>query len=252
MTIAILSAMAEENASMLTQMNEVESIEIGARHYHQGKLWGTDVVVVFSHWGKVAAASTATVLIDRFKVSEIIFTGVAGAIDRTLNIGDIVIASDLYQHDMDARPMIARHEIPLLGVTALPSSIQRSEQLLGAARRFVDSQLPDTLGADTVEEFALHSPKVLHAPIASGDQFISSEECADDIRKRLPDVVCVEMEGASVAQVCTEFGTPFSVVRTISDAANEQAGIDFPKFIRSVAQLYSLNIVKNLFDNQQR
>ena len=249
MSIAILSAMAEENASLITQMSEVESIEIGGRHYHQGKLWGTDVVVVFSHWGKVAAASTATVLIDRFKVSEIIFTGVAGGIDRTLNIGDIVIASDLYQHDMDARPIIGRHEIPLLGVTALPSSVRRGRQLLAAARRFVNSQLADTLGADTINEFLLHSPKVLNAPIASGDQFISSEQCADDIRNRLPEVVCVEMEGASVAQVCTEFGIPFSVVRTISDAANEQAGIDFPKFIHSVAQTYSLNILKNLFDD---
>ena len=249
MSIAILSAMAEENASLVTQMSEVQSIEIGRRHYHQGKLWGKEVVIVFSHWGKVAAASTATVLIDRFKVSEIIFTGVAGGIDRTLNVGDIVIGSDLYQHDMDVRPIIGRHEIPLLGVTALPSSVRQGKQLLAAANRFVDSQLADTLGANTVNEFSLHSPKVINAPIASGDQFISSEECANDIRNRLPEVVCVEMEGASVAQVCTEFSIPFSVVRTISDAANEQAGIDFPKFIRSVAQVYSLNIIKNLFDD---
>ena len=246
MSIAILSAMSEENASLVSQMRNVECIEIGRRHYHQGELWGQDVVVVFSHWGKVAAASTTTLLIDRFKVSEIIFTGVAGGIDRTLNIGDIVVATDLYQHDMDARPIIERHEIPLLGVAAMPSSVPRRGQLLEAARRFVDSQLLDALSADTISEFSLHSPKVLSAPVASGDQFISTEQRVDDIRSRLPGVACVEMEGASVAQVCTEFGIPFSVVRTISDAANEQAGIDFPKFIRSVAQIYSLNIVKNL------
>ena len=175
----------------------------------------------------------------------------AGGIDRTLNIGDIVVATDLYQHDMDARPIIERHEIPLLGVAAMPSSVPRRGQLLEAARRFVDSQLLDALSADTISEFSLHSPKVLSAPVASGDQFISTEQRVDDIRSRLPGVACVEMEGASVAQVCTEFGIPFSVVRTISDAANEQAGIDFPKFIRSVARIYSLNIVKNLLDDQE-
>jgi len=248
MTIAILSAMNEENASLAGHMSHVEKIDIGSRCYHKGKLWDNDVVVVFSHWGKVAAASTATILIERFGVSEILFTGVAGGIDRTLNVGDIVIATDLYQHDMDARPLIARHEIPLLGIAAMPADKQRRNQLYDAAELFIASQINDVLGAETISEFGLQSPKVITASIASGDQFISSEKRVQDLRSRLPDVACVEMEGAAVAQVCTEFGVPFSVVRTISDSANEQAGIDFPKFIRSVAQLYTLHIMKNLLD----
>ena len=246
MTIAILSAMAEENDTLLPHMRDVQSSQIGRRTYHQGALFGTPVVVVFSHWGKVAAASTAAVLISHFKVDEIIFTGVAGAIDATLNVGDVVVGSDLYQHDMDARPLIERHEIPLLGMTAMPSDLKRRAQLADAAQRFISVELPTVLAQDVVDSFRLHAPKVVTAAIASGDQFISSQESVDDLRARLSDVACVEMEGGSVAQVCTEFGVPFSVVRTISDAADEAAPIDFPRFIKDVARQYSLGIIKNL------
>ena len=246
MCIAILSAMAEENDSLVGQMSDVETVELGRRTYHRGQLWGKEVVVVFSHWGKVAAASTCTVLITHFNVSEIIFTGVAGAVDRSLKIGDIVVATDLYQHDMDVRPIIERHEIPLLGVAAMASDPRRRAQMLGAANSFVSNQLAQLLSQEAIEQFSLHAPKAVQGGIASGDQFISSEAHVADIGKRLPDVLCVEMEGGAVAQVCTEFGIPFSVVRTISDTADEQAGMDFPKFIQQVAQLYSLGIVKNM------
>lgn len=249
MCIAILSAMAEENASLVSQMTNAEEVKVGRRVYHRGELWGIDVVVVFSHWGKVAAASTTTMLIDHFDASEILFTGVAGAVSSSLNVGDIVVASDLYQHDMDARPIIERHEIPLLGIRAIPSCLTRRRQLVQASTTFVNQQLEECLPAGAVEEFSLNTPKVMTGAVASGDQFISSQKDVEDLRQRLPDVLCVEMEGAAVAQVCIEFGIPFSVVRTISDAANEAAGVDFPKFINEVAQVYSLGIVKNLLQS---
>ena len=247
MTIAILSAMAEENASLVQQMESVRSVEIAQRIYHTGTLWGRDVVVVFSHWGKVAAASTATILIHHFKVTEILFTGVAGAIDPTLRIGDIVIADMLYQHDMDARPMIERHEIPLLGIAGMAANTDRLEQLEKASQNFVKHDLKQVISSDTLTSFSLSEPSVKIAAIASGDQFISSTEKVNDIRSRLSNVACVEMEGGAIAQVCTEFSVPFSVVRTISDSANEHAAVDFPRFISEVAQVYSLGIVQRLF-----
>lgn len=248
MPIAILSAMAEENASLVAQMSDVSISEIGGRHYYSGRLWGVDAVVVFSHWGKVAAASTATVLITQFNVSEVIFTGVAGGIDPSLNVGDVVIASQLYQHDVDVRPIIARHEIPMLGIAAMPSSVLRQQQLLDAARKFAGTQVDQMMSKEIVDEFSLHSPKVVLAAIASGDQFVSSTASVNDLRSRLPDVVCVEMEGGAVAQVCIEFDIPFSVIRTVSDSADEEAGIDFPRFVKEAAQIFSSGIVKNLFD----
>ena len=265
--IAILSAMPEENASLVQLMNEqatdscmstgtddgtdkggysVDVIERGMRRYHCGTLWGHDVVVVFSHWGKVAAASTASFLINSLDVREIVFTGVAGALDPSLNVGDIVIGDELYQHDMDASPIIERHEIPLLGMKALPTCESRRPQLVSAAQRFAKDSFDHTISQAIREQFDLKDIAIRVGSIASGDQFISDIATLNDIRRRLPDTLCVEMEGAAVAQVCAEHQIPFSIVRTISDSADEAAAIDFPKFIESVAQLYSLAIVENL------
>lgn len=246
MTIAIMSAMTEENASLFAHMNDVTTTEAGGRIYHKGDLWGHQVVIVFSHWGKVAAASTVTHLIAAMGIQEVIFTGVAGGIHESLNIGDVVIAEQLYQHDMDASPIIPRHEIPLMGIAAIDSDEERRSQLMIAAKGFINTQLETTLSPEVRDEFLLHSPKVVTADIASGDQFISSNESVQDLRERLPSVACVEMEGAAIAQVCKNYNIPFSVVRTISDAANDSAHVDFPKFIEEVAQVYTLGIIRSL------
>jgi len=246
MTIAIMSAMAEENAALVAQMTGAFTTKVGGRTYHQGELWGHSVVLVFSHWGKVAAASTTTYLITGLGVKEIIFTGVAGGIHADLNVGDIVIANQLYQHDMDASPMIPRHEIPLLGRASIESDPNRRVQLQDAAERFVREDLTKTLSVELRKAFALEQPKVVIGDIASGDQFISSNAEVEDLRERLSTVACIEMEGAAVAQVCEAFHVPFSVIRTISDSANDEASVDFPRFINEVAKLYSLGIVRCL------
>lgn len=268
--LAIMSAMAEENNALVALMHEqsreaiertrdqsdahstqhhVKVVESGMRQYHCGRLWGHDVVLVFSHWGKVASASTTSFLINSLNVNEILFTGVAGAVGDELNIGDIVIGNQLYQHDMDASPIIERHEIPLLGCKALPSCDRRRPQLLAAVERFVMDDFAHYISEETREQFDLQDICVKVGNIASGDQFISDSATLEDIRQRLPDTLCVEMEGAAVAQVCAEHQIPFSIVRTISDSANEAAPLDFPKFIESVAQCYSLAIMKNLLDH---
>ena len=248
MTIAIMSAMAEENAALVAKMTGVFTTKVGGRTYHQGELWGHSVVLVFSHWGKVAAASTTTYLIAGLGVKEILFTGVAGGIYADLNVGDIVIAKALYQHDMDASPIIPRHEVPLLGRAAIESNVSRREQLQIAAESFLKQDITKTISVDLREEFSLQAPKVMVGDIASGDQFISSNTEVADLRERLPSVVCVEMEGAAVAQVCDAFHVPFSVIRTISDSANDEAGVDFPRFINEVAKLYTLGVMRCLLE----
>ncbi len=239
--------MEEECISLLDQMKDTITTSIAGRQYYQGRLWDKDVVVVFSRWGKVAAASTTVVLIREFKVSEIVFTGVAGSIDDSLHIGDVVVGRYIYQHDLDARPMIAQYEIPLMGVVAIETQQEKQVQIVDAANRFVNAELSDHISNKTVQEFGLGSPKVVLGGIATGDQFISDEAHAKLIKKNLPDVVCVEMEGGAVAQVCHEYSLPFSIIRTISDSANLDASIDFPSFVNSVAKAYSLGIIKNLF-----
>ncbi len=251
MTIAIMSAMAEENEALVKQMTGVFTTKVGGRTYHQGELWGHSVVLVFSHWGKVAAASTVTYLISGLGVKEVIFTGVAGAIRSDLKVGDIVIGEQFYQHDMDASPIIPRHEIPLLGRASIESDIDRREPLKQAAERFIEQDLAKALSADLRDEFSLEAPKVVIGDIASGDQFISSNFDVVDLRERLPSVTCVEMEGAAVAQVCEAFHIPFSVIRTISDSADDTAGVDFPRFIGEVAKRYSLGIMQCLLDTKK-
>jgi adenosylhomocysteine nucleosidase len=101
------------------------------------------------------------------------------------------------------------------------------------------------VGEEAVKEFNL-APTLYFGDIASGDQFINSDEKREEIMGLLPDVLCVEMEGAAVAQVCLEFGTPFTVIRTISDTANHNARVDFGKFIVEVANAYSRAIIAEI------
>jgi len=244
MTIAIMSAMHEENALIVSAMQIEKEVTIGGRTYYLGQLCDTSVVVVFSHWGKVAAAITATTLATQFAVSEIIFTGVAGGITDTLSIGDIVIANNLYQHDMDASPIIERHEIPLLGRSSIASSAAIQKKLIAATNEFLNNDFSSLISANALSQFNLDNPQAIVADVASGDQFVSESVLAADILNRLPSVACVEMEGAAVAQVCEAYAVPFGLVRTLSDGANEHSDIDFLAFVSQVAQVYSLGIVK--------
>lgn len=111
--IGIMGAMAQEVAHLKKSMIIASEEIIASRIYYSGTLIDAEIVLVFSHWGKVAAASTATTLINKFNVDAIIFTGVAGAVSEKLNIGDIVIGAGVYQHDMDARPFFEQFQIPL-------------------------------------------------------------------------------------------------------------------------------------------
>ena len=128
-----MGAMPEEIDSIIQLLSEESRVTIGMRTYSIGKLNGITAVVVFSRWGKVAASITVSTLILEFKVTELIFTGVAGAIDPQLRIGDIVLGRRLIQHDMDARPLMEQFEIPLLGKTFFESA---AEQLELAAKDF--------------------------------------------------------------------------------------------------------------------
>src|SRR6188768_1427880 len=111
--IGILGAMPEEISGIVSLLKEKTEVLKGMRTYYSGTINHVEVVVVFSRWGKVASATTATHLIVEFGITQLFFTGVAGAIHPNLNIGDIVIADSLVQHDLDARPIMSRFEIPL-------------------------------------------------------------------------------------------------------------------------------------------
>lgn len=241
MRLGLMGAMPEEMDLIITSLQEKEIIEHGSRLFYKGKLYGQEVVAVFSRWGKVAAATTATSLIVEFGVDSIVFTGVAGAIAPDVNIGDIVVAQRLFQHDMDARPLMRRFEIPLTGKTSL-EVLPRNQQLMAEAVHQFLKYNKDF--RSKLSEHNIHNPKMVLGDIASGDLFIATESMKQAISKNLPSVVCAEMEGAAVAQVCDDFGIPLTVVRVISDTANEEDTHRVMGFINKYAAMYNQAILK--------
>lgn len=254
MKIGVMGAMAEEVSQLLRHMSDTQSETRGMREYVSGELRGKNVTVVFSRWGKVAASSTVTTLIERYGVNCLVFTGVAGAMDQSLNVGDIVIADTLVQHDMNASalPGIEKYEVPLLGISRFTVDRHHAEAALRAAETYLAEDLQADVDADTLHEFQITKPRVVTGTIASGDQFIADDSSAQTLREQIAGLKCVEMEGAAVAQVAYEHGIPCIVLRTISDKADNSAVVDFPRFVNRVASHFTCGSVLRLLDVIQK
>lgn len=244
MRLGIISALYEEQQGLVEAMERPYKLIHGQREYWLGQLWEIDAVCVLSRIGKVAAALTAATLVEKFGVTHILFTGVAGAGDKTVQVGDIVVAESLVQHDMDASPLFPRFEVPLTGLTHFPADHRLGARLMDAAQSFLDNDFEEAI--DPLEKAAFHlsRPRIHRGLIASGDQFVNDREHINGLNAALPGLVAVEMEGAAVAQVCHELGLPCAVIRTISDNANENAATDFMRFVKSVAARYAFHIVR--------
>jgi len=226
MRTAIVSAMHQELSAVLDLLPDEQKQQAAGRDFWVGHLHGQEVVAVLSRIGKVAAATTATVLIERFKVDRIVFTGVAGGIAPGVNRGDVVVADAFLQHDLDASPIFPRYEVPLYGKDRFPTDAALTEDLATAVAR------------------ALHGTHVHRGLIVSGDRFVSSASESRALQTALPDALAVEMEGAAFAQVCHDYGVPFAAVRTVSDRADDDAHGDFLSFIDKVASRHSAAIVQ--------
>jgi adenosylhomocysteine nucleosidase len=162
---------------------------------------------------------------------------VAGGLAPAVRVGDVVVADALLQHDMDASPLFPRYEIPLTGRSCFACDAAMSD-VLAAAVPMAWAEHRE-LGA----AFGFASPRVHRGLIVSGDRFVSSAvECAR-LRDDLPDALAVEMEGAAAAQVCADFGVPCAVMRSISDRADDQAHVDFERYIDDVASVLTRAIV---------
>lgn len=245
--IGILSAMDDEIRLLIGDLERRDETTIAGRRYLRGTLYGRDVVLALSRWGKVAAAQTATTLINTFGVSKVIFTGVAGGVDPSLEIGDIVISTELVQHDVDASavPPMKRFEIPLLGISHFASDATLLRQAVQAAAEYA-SGITSDIETKHLDTYRITAPRVTSGLTASGDLFIADPNKTAELREALPGLQCIEMEGAAVAQVCYEHGIPFVVIRAISDKADHSAVIDFPQFVEYIAAHYSRGIIRGM------
>lgn len=244
MRLGIISALAEEQQGLVEAMESPYKLIHGMREYFVGQLWEIDAVCVLSRIGKVAAAMTATTLVEKFEVTHIVFTGVAGAGEKNINVGDIVVAESLVQHDMDASPLFPRFEVPLTGQTHFMADHQLGQRLAVAAHDFLDTDFKNAIIDTERAVFRLTQPRVHRGLIASGDQFMNDKNRLAGLNQELAGLLAVEMEGAAVAQACYELGVPFGVIRTISDNANENAATDFMRFVKSVAAQYAFHVIR--------
>jgi adenosylhomocysteine nucleosidase len=246
MKIGIIGAMVEEIKLLAESMTIIKTTTIGMREYIEGELAGKSAVLVFSRYGKVAASSTVTTLIEIFNVDFVVFTGVAGGADKSLNIGDIVIADKLVQHDMDASPLAVykKFEIPLLGIDFFNSSEKMVSLAKKSAEHYISEGMLLDVSPGVLNEFDITIPKVTVGTIASGDQFIADSKKVISLATEINNLKCIEMEGAAVAQICFEHNTDFVVFRVISDKADEHANINFSKFIEKAASHFTKGIIQ--------
>ena len=211
MKLGIIGAMDVEVATLKASMEDVTITARAGMEYYSGKLEGVDAVVVQCGVGKVNAAMCTQILIDLFRVTHIVNTGIAGSLLQELDIGDLVISRDAIHHDFDLRfwnrPV---GQVPGLDVTAFPAD----PVLVAAAFAAAEAENP---GHNKVGR------------VASGDQFICSKRQKEDIIANT-QAICAEMEGASIAHTAYRNGIPFVIIRAISDKADDSAEMDYPTF----------------------
>lgn len=244
--IAIVSAMREELSAVLALLPDERRVTVGGREFCTGHLHGHEVVAVLSGIGKVAAATTATLLIERFAVERIVFTGVAGGLGEGVHVGDVVVASQFLQHDLDVSPLFPRYVVPGHGTAVYDADPALTARLAEAAAATL-AQLPTLLNPGVVQALGPRAPRLHQGLLVSGDRFVATGAESRALRQALPAALAVEMEGAAFAQVCRDYGVALAVVRTISDRADDTAHGDFLQFLQQVASRYSLAILDEVF-----
>jgi len=244
MKIGLIGAIKEEILMLKDKIHGLKATQIGSRDFYSGTIDGHEVVVCTSGWGKVAVASTATSLINLFQVDHLLFIGLAGSMQGHLKIGDIIVADKLIQHDVClsglADAQVALPSRKTFEFEVRPEGWQRA---LSAGTQFI-------LNLEDGEYPAIstgYHPAIYVGAIATGDQFVDTTEGRKQISERFPQVLCVEMEGAAIAQVAADYGISCSVIRIISDQADEYAHENFTAFLfRNISQI-SVEIARLMF-----
>ena len=228
MKIAILGAMQEEIAPILSNLKEYQTIDYAQNSFYFAKFGEHELVVAYSKIGKVNSAITATLMIEKFSCEVVFFAGVAGSLNPDLHIGDIVYATFTAQHDLDLTAFGHPHGF-VPGINVFEHTDDKLNRIASAVAK-------------------KHNIKIQPSIIVSGDQFICDNDKKTWIKNTF-NADAVEMEGASVAQVCAMIGVPFFMLRVISDEANDTADVDFDKFLETSSEIsarFLINMIEEL------
>ncbi|MCM3797062.1 5'-methylthioadenosine/S-adenosylhomocysteine nucleosidase [Caldibacillus thermoamylovorans] len=223
MKIAVIGAMEEEVIMLRNQLENKKTEIIANSEFSSGTYGGKDVVLLKSGIGKVNAAMSTTILIERYHPDLIINTGSAGGLNPELNVGDLVISDDVCHHDVDATVFgYAYGQVP-----QMPAAYQADERLIQVAEEAARS---------------LEGIQVKKGRIASGDSFMSDPDRVQMVAEKFPGLQAVEMEAAAIAQVAYQYGLPFVIIRALSDIAGKESDLSFEQFLQTAA-LNSANLV---------
>ncbi len=227
MIIGIIGAMEEEVSLLKEAMDSKETVEYASMSFCRGNLCGKNVVIVKSGIGKVNAGICAQILVDKFQADMLINTGIAGSLDAAIDIGDMVISTDLVEHDMDASifgdPI---GQIPRMDTFSFPADPVLVEK------------------AKTANAQANPDIKTFTGRIVSGDQFVSSSEVKEKLVANF-QAKCTEMEGAAIAHAAYLNKVSCVIIRAISDKADNSATMDYPAFEKKAIE-HSVRLVQNL------
>ncbi len=221
--LAIMGAMEEEITPLLEYFTNITKIEFAKNVYYEARLGNLDVVIAYSKIGKVFSTLTATTMIEKFGCDTLLFSGVAGGINPKLQIGDLIVASKLTQHDLD----ITAFGHPYGFVPGGDIFVNTDEKLREVA----------------LEVAQENDIKLIDGIIATGDQFVADQKRKDFIYDTFK-ADALEMEGSSVAVVCDALDIPCLILRAISDTADMDAGFDFDKFLETSAKESADFIIK--------
>jgi len=221
MKIGIIGAMDEEVSILKAKINNLQTTVIAGCEFYQGELNGKQVILTKSGIGKVAAAVATTLLLEKFSPDQIINTGSAGGYDTSLNVGDIVISTEVRFHDVDLTAF--GYEIGQMA--QLPPAFAADQKLIDIAQQAANT---------------LDSLKIIQGQICTGDIFMADPAKAEIARTNFPDMAACEMEAAAIAQVCYQFKVPFVIIRSLSDIAGKKSDLSFEQYLPIAAENASI------------
>ncbi len=226
---AVIAALEYEVSLIRDSLENMEETELLSTPVYKGTIGNCEVVVMQCGMGKVSAGIGTQALIDKYEPDYIINTGCAGALSPELGIGDTVLSSNVVEWDLDLRAIgYPEGYIDALGCVEMEASSELCNK--------IEKACPD----DT---------KIVRGTVASGDQFVSTNEQRKFILENFPDALCAEMEGAAVGHVCVQNGVPFCIVRSMSDTADGNSGVNFAEFSEQASQKSAQWLV-NMFKGQ--